>query len=505
MPDPSSGSFDHQYADRVADVVIEGYRNLRVLGIGGQAIVYLALHEDTRKKVALKVLLPPYADASDTARRRFELEVKIAAELNHPNIVTIHDTGVYRKQYYYAMDYIRGQPLDSHVTDKALTLAGKMALFLKICNAMAYAHQHGVIHRDLKPSNILVDDRGEPHVLDFGVAKTTAGLHDASARAAVLTRTGYSMGTIPYMSPEQAAGQWHLADVRTDVYALGVVLYEMCTGQLPYGPADETELRRRIRDNEIIPPRKIIPRLDSDVETIILKCLEKDPERRYGTARELKEDIGLWLAGDPILAKRSLLYQITKKARKRKRSLAIVMLLLLIVCSLGFIAFDQYLKALKAKMETEAVMGASSPAARALFFKQFLESWQSRDPNRLDQAKGLARIIRAGSSGSIERQGADFLLDPQATADVSPLLKKLPSPMGWFAHMIAGEWCVRQGNLVQADDAYRRSRDELVKTGPPFWQALYQEHIDLRLYQLRSSGTGPSSGGIPADGKEERQ
>jgi predicted Ser/Thr protein kinase len=193
-------------SNKVLDTTFEGYHILEELPRGGQAVVYKAIHKATKMKVALKVLLPGML-ASAKARRYFEQEVELAARLNHPNIVTMRDSGIAQGQYYFSMEYIRGQPLHQYVKSQQLGFREKIVLFDKICDAMTHAHQRGVIHRDLKPSNILVDERGEPHILDFGLAKTAAGWSATSESTDMLTMTGQIKGTVAYMSPEQAAGR----------------------------------------------------------------------------------------------------------------------------------------------------------------------------------------------------------------------------------------------------------------------------------------------------------
>jgi eukaryotic-like serine/threonine-protein kinase len=212
---------------------IVGYQILKELPRGGQAMVYLALHLATKSKVALKVLHPDFHHSA-RAKRYFEQEVEFASRLHHPNIVAIRDSGVIQGLYYFAMAYIRGEPLNHYLKALDLSTQDKLVLFSKICDAMAHAHQHGVIHRDLKPSNILVDERGEPQVLDFGLAKSMDAMNRTDEGPDFATLTGEIRGTLAYMAPEQAEGHPNSIDVRTDVYALGVVLYRMLTGAFPY-------------------------------------------------------------------------------------------------------------------------------------------------------------------------------------------------------------------------------------------------------------------------------
>ena len=216
---------DGQNFAKALESMIAGYEVLEEMPRGGQAAVYKAIHTATKTKVAIKVLLPTLL-ASARARHYFEREAELIASLDHPNIVSIRDSGIIHHQYYFVMQYVDGQPLERYVRLNELSFREIIVLFNKICAAITYAHQQGVIHRDLKFANILVDKRGEPHVLDFGLAKAT-GLTEKSPDKAVVTVTGQLSGTLSTMSPEQAAGRPDQIDVRTDVYSLGVMLYHM--------------------------------------------------------------------------------------------------------------------------------------------------------------------------------------------------------------------------------------------------------------------------------------
>jgi len=293
---------------------IPGYSILGEIHRGSQGVVYEAIQRATRRKVALKILLHEQT-ASAEERRRFLQEIDIVASLRHPNIVTIHDSGADEGLYYSAMELIRGQRLDEYVKNGDLGIQEVLVLFRKICLAVAHAHAHGIVHRDLKPGNILVDGEGEPHVLDFGLAK----LKPVGATLATdSTRTGVFLGTLAYSSPEQTMGDPRLVTERSDVYSLGVILYALLTGQEPYRlPPDIEGALRAIREAEPVRPSKVRRGIDRDVETITRGCLSKEPHRRYASARELAEDVTRYLEQEPILARGdSIVYRIRKGIRR---------------------------------------------------------------------------------------------------------------------------------------------------------------------------------------------
>ena len=300
---------------------IPGYEIVGVLGRGGVGIVYTAWQKSPRRLVALKVLRGGES-ATEAQRRRFKREVEAAARLSHPGIVSIYEFGQVGHQPYYSMEFVGGVPLDMFVADRNLSLRDMLLLMHSICDAAGYAHSQGVIHRDLKPANILVDVEGRPKILDFGVARILQAPGRDSLRT--LTLDGQVLGTLPYMAPEQTMGLRGEIDERTDVYALGVILYELLTGLLPHEPRRDhaAELIRRIREEPPERPTRLNRAIDDELETIILKALEKRKERRYPKAAALAEDIRRYLVGEPIEAKHaSTLYRIRKFAYRYRGAL----------------------------------------------------------------------------------------------------------------------------------------------------------------------------------------
>ncbi|HKQ47857.1 MAG TPA: serine/threonine-protein kinase [Phycisphaerae bacterium] len=284
-----------------APLHVPGYRVLGEVHRGGQGVVYQAIQESTLRKKAIKVLKEgPFAEASE--RLRFDREIDLLSRLDHPHIVGIHDHGTTAGHAYYVMDYIAGQPLDAYVAGADLSIDELLRLFALICDAVNVAHLRGVIHRDLKPGNIRIDEEGQPRILDFGLAKWVQEAAERSS-ARGMTMTGQFVGSLPWASPEQAGGDSDLLDIRTDVYSLGVILYQLVTGRFPYPVSGRIDdVVRHIVHTSPARPSSIRRDLDRDVETIILKCLSKEPEQRYQSAGELVRDIRLHLANEPILA-----------------------------------------------------------------------------------------------------------------------------------------------------------------------------------------------------------
>lgn len=310
------------------------YELLEEIGRGGMGMVYRARQLSLNRIVAIK-MLPARPFAAPAEEERLHLEAEVAGGLNHPNIVTIHEFGEHEGHFYFAMELVEGQNLAQLTRHHSLP-PKQAARYLKtIAEAVHYAHEHGILHRDLKPSNILVDLHDQVHITDFGLAKRLGADSD-------LTLTGQLIGSPNYLSPEQAAGRHRDLTPRSDVYALGAVLYQLLTGRPPLIGESLQETLVWIREKEVPSPRLLNPRIPGDLETICLKCLQKEPARRYGTAKELAEDLGRFLGGEPIHARPpTLAYRFQKRVRRNKLlfaagSVTVLALVLLAAVSIGY-------------------------------------------------------------------------------------------------------------------------------------------------------------------------
>ncbi|MHC4917052.1 MAG: WD40 repeat domain-containing serine/threonine protein kinase, partial [Planctomycetota bacterium] len=299
-----------------------GYRILAELGRGGMGVVYKALDPKLNRVVALKVLLAA-EHASTGEVERFFREALSVAKLQHPNIVPIYEMKTHGGRHYFTMDFVEGQPLGKIIRDRRPGLRRSMEIVERVARALHHAHTRGVVHRDLKPANVIIAADGEPKVTDFGLAKT---ITKEGRRAGELTKTGLAIGTPHYMAPEQAAGRSKEADPRTDVYSLGCMLYELISGRPPFLGISTMDVLNKHLEETPEPPTPRGGRLPEDAVTICMKCLEKEPARRYRSAEHLADDIRRFLDGEPIAARRASVVYMVKRHLLRHRAAALVAL-----------------------------------------------------------------------------------------------------------------------------------------------------------------------------------
>lgn len=396
-------------------VTVPGYDIQSEIHRGGQGVVYKAFHQATKRTVAVKVILQG-ALATSRQRHRFEREIEVVAALRHPGVVTVYDSGTTGDgRLFFAMEYVDGVSLDRYllgdgrrlspsnsndgaavtadgITPEAfhapratpehttLPVEKALGLFSQICEGVIHAHRRGVMHRDLKPSNIMVDQDGRAHVLDFGLAKVL----DGNADRTLMTAPGEFMGTLAYAAPEQVKGDPNQIDIRTDVYALGIVLYEMLTGGRPFEAAESmSDVIKAITDTEPDPPSSKGPdlkrmgtgerRVGHEIDAIVLKALAKDPDRRYQSVEHFHKDIEHYLAGEPIDAKRdSKWYVFQKTVRRHRAAVAVIATFLLFAIGYGVTISVLYGRAVLA--EQQAVREASRAGAINDFMVDMLES-----------------------------------------------------------------------------------------------------------------------------------
>jgi TolB-like protein/Flp pilus assembly protein TadD len=306
------------------------YELLEEVGRGGQGVVFRARQKSLNRTVALKVIsLGQWA--SKAHLKRFRLEAEAAARLEHPGIVPIHEVGERDGSCYFSMKFVEGGQLDEVARREPMPIRRAVELIAKVARTVHYAHEHGILHRDIKPGNILLDQKGEPHLTDFGLARLVES-------ESSVTHTLEVLGTPSYMAPEQAVGNNAAVSSITDVYGLGAVLYQLLTGQAPFAGGTTYETIKLLLDTEPRQPRLLNPKIDRDLSTICLKCLEKDPKRRYSSALALAEDLERWLKHEPIQARHTGVFARGKKwVRRNPTNALLAACLIALVAAAGWI------------------------------------------------------------------------------------------------------------------------------------------------------------------------
>src|SRR5512132_266538 len=296
------------------------YELLQEIGRGGQGVVYRARQKSLNRLVALKVIGLAHW-ATEVHVRRFRLEAEAAASLKHPCIVPIYEVGERDGACYFSMGLVDGGQLDAVAQGEPMPIRHAAELIAKLARTVHYAHEHGILHRDIKPGNILLNATGEPHLTDFGLARLVES-------ESSVTHTLDVLGTPSYMAPEQAVGNNAAVGSVTDVYGLGAVLYQLLTGHPPFAGGTTYETIKLVLDTEPRQPRLLNPKIDRDLSTICLKCLEKDPQRRYSSALPLAEDLERWQKHEPIRARRTGIFTRGRKWVRRNPTSAVLLVAL---------------------------------------------------------------------------------------------------------------------------------------------------------------------------------
>lgn len=359
---------------------------------GGQGVVFRVVNRATGRTSAMKVTRRSLLADAD-AVERFDREKKILALMEHKNIVAIHDAGRWDGYAYYVMDFVEGRPIDEYVESLGRPIKETLRLFIKVCEAVGRVHTFSntryIVHRDLKPSNVMVDAQGEPHILDFGLAKVTqtpmdpVGSPSRSRNDSDLSLVGQFIGTLAWAAPEQFDGDPAAIDPRTDVYSLGVILYKLLTGHMPYDTQSPfADVAHRITHEPPQKPRALRRALDDDTQTILLKCLSKKREERYENANELGNDLGHLLAGEPIIAKRhTAWYWLLNYAYRHKKRLIVACLLIIVIGGLIGRLFLERQRNLTTLRLATSIIDQSNP----------LITGQALNP---ELAKDLMRLLR---------------------------------------------------------------------------------------------------------------
>lgn len=376
----------------------------RPIATGGMGTVYEALQEDPRRKVALKIVREGFG--GEAALRRFRFESQVLARLRHPGIAQVYEAGVHRSDAgevpYFAMELVEGaRDLLSSADARGLGLRARVALFVDVCDAVQHGHQHGVVHRDLKAANLLVDDEGHVKIIDFGIARAL-GDGPAGLTRAPVTRAGEIVGSLHTMSPEQFRGDPDAVDTRSDVYSLGMVLYELVCGRAAFDfDVPLPEIARRVSEDPPLAPRRARPDLPEDLGWILERALEKEPDRRYASASELAADLRRFLADEPVVAgPPSRTYRLRKFVRRHRSGVALTSIAVAALVTGATAALVGLLKARRAQRELALERNAAQEeAAKFRGINRVLEEMlTSVDPERDGREVRVADVLDRSSA-----------------------------------------------------------------------------------------------------------
>ncbi|MGE3310356.1 MAG: protein kinase [Limisphaerales bacterium] len=385
LPSQALASQPQIPGSRLRPLVFGDYELLDEIARGGMGIVFRARQISLNRIVAVKMIRAGVL-ASELDISRFRAEAQAAARIQHPNIIPIYEVGEYDERHYFSMAFVAGQNLAQCVHDRPWSPPKAARCLALIAEAVQYAHDGGILHRDLKPSNVIIDEDGIPHLTDFGLATR---IEDTSA----LTCSGAILGTPSYMAPEQTGGRRSELGPRTDIYALGALLYEVLTGHPPFQGESPIDTIKLVREADPVPPRRLNPRIPADIETIALKCLEKEPRKRYATARELAADLNRFLARQPILARPTRSWEIGFKWICRNPWRAA----LAASISIGFIATSAFLLEMAANRqlrENDQKLRKSvrEQASRAEYRSRLAEAQEAIAANGFGEAEHLLEL-----------------------------------------------------------------------------------------------------------------
>jgi eukaryotic-like serine/threonine-protein kinase len=381
------------------------YDLLNVAGRGGMGVVYRARHRRLGREVALKMVASPVM-AGESAARRFRAEVESMGSLDHPHIIPVYEFGEVEGQAYYTMKFIDGGHLSARLRETAWPLVDRIRLLMKVTRAVDHAHRHGVLHRDLKPSNIMIDGGGEPYVCDFGLARRLEG--DSS-----LTLSGAALGTPEYMAPEQAIGDTSSATTAADVYSLGAILYECLAGRPPFRGGNALETMRQVMEQEPAVPSTVSRGADRDLETVAIKCLSKEPSRRYASAAALADDMERWLRHEPVTARRPGPVERTSKWLRRHPGLAAIFVVLAV--SAGVFVWQRLREEERVKSERDRAE-AGWAASRARHYAADMDAVADAI-DRGDYGVAVAKLLaNLPAPGESDQRGLEWYIYERATS-----------------------------------------------------------------------------------------